>query len=312
MTNHSRNVVSGVLYNAGMTYKKIAAAFDVSESTISNSLKASGFKPSLDRPATEEQTFTRVVKIFITLLKLRILLKSSRENAPSIIRASLGELLGEDANEEVLEQLKKGVSIMVDTHTIVQLLQGSYIALCLQSKSVLEKEEEKRIMKQLWAKHGPVKEYLFPTTYWGEEDSYSGIRAYGFMEHAHKVCSRFVHLVLAGDSTEIEKAVSFEDLCLKITEHFISETLAEDYLTAFGTVSSSKQFSLSDAMKELSEREREIVSHYYGIGTKPLSLEDIGTMFNVTRERARQIKDKATQSLRSGFRKTGRSFPIEE
>lgn len=52
-------------------------------------------------------------------------------------------------------------------------------------------------------------------------------------------------------------------------------------------------------LASLTERQREVVSMYFGIGTEhSLSLEDIGDRFALTRERVRQIKDKAINKLR--------------
>ncbi|SDE26314.1 RNA polymerase primary sigma factor [Mucilaginibacter pineti] len=61
--------------------------------------------------------------------------------------------------------------------------------------------------------------------------------------------------------------------------------------------------SLSEEIKRslstLTEREREIIVLFFGLSTNhPLSLEEIGEKFNLTRERVRQIKDKALQRLR--------------
>ncbi|MFD1770538.1 MULTISPECIES: sigma-70 family RNA polymerase sigma factor [Sphingobacterium] len=61
--------------------------------------------------------------------------------------------------------------------------------------------------------------------------------------------------------------------------------------------------SLSEEIKRslatLTEREREIIVLFFGLGTNhQLSLEEIGEKFNLTRERVRQIKDKALQRLR--------------
>ncbi|MBD1392299.1 sigma-70 family RNA polymerase sigma factor [Mucilaginibacter glaciei] len=61
--------------------------------------------------------------------------------------------------------------------------------------------------------------------------------------------------------------------------------------------------SLSEEIKRslstLTEREREIIVLFFGLGSnQPLSLEEIGEKFNLTRERVRQIKDKALQRLR--------------
>ncbi len=50
----------------------------------------------------------------------------------------------------------------------------------------------------------------------------------------------------------------------------------------------------------LTDRQSEVIKYYFGIGVEhPLSLEDIGDKFGLTRERVRQIKDKAINKLRA-------------
>jgi RNA polymerase primary sigma factor len=57
------------------------------------------------------------------------------------------------------------------------------------------------------------------------------------------------------------------------------------------------------ALNTLSERERDVVKMFFGIGFEnPFSLEDIGQKFELTRERVRQIKDKAINKLKSESR----------
>ncbi|MGB1247433.1 MAG: sigma-70 family RNA polymerase sigma factor [Chitinophagales bacterium] len=53
----------------------------------------------------------------------------------------------------------------------------------------------------------------------------------------------------------------------------------------------------------LSERQKDVIMLYFGIGIEhPMSLEDIGERFDLTRERVRQIKDKAINKLRTTSR----------
>jgi len=53
----------------------------------------------------------------------------------------------------------------------------------------------------------------------------------------------------------------------------------------------------------LTDKQKEVVCYFFGIGVDhALSLEDIGQRFNLTRERVRQIKDKAIIKLRSTSR----------
>jgi len=53
----------------------------------------------------------------------------------------------------------------------------------------------------------------------------------------------------------------------------------------------------------LTDRQCDVIKLYFGIGVEhPMSLEDIGDKFGLTRERVRQIKDKAINKLRSANR----------
>jgi RNA polymerase primary sigma factor len=53
----------------------------------------------------------------------------------------------------------------------------------------------------------------------------------------------------------------------------------------------------------LTDRQKDVLKLFFGIGVdNPLSLEDIGEQFGLTRERVRQIKDKAITKLRSASR----------
>lgn len=56
---------------------------------------------------------------------------------------------------------------------------------------------------------------------------------------------------------------------------------------------------LNEALAQLSEREAEIISSYFGLnGKHPMTLEEIGEKFNLTRERVRQIKEKCIRQLK--------------
>jgi len=57
------------------------------------------------------------------------------------------------------------------------------------------------------------------------------------------------------------------------------------------------------ALSTLSPRETEVISFYYGLnGEHAMTLEEIGERFGLTRERVRQIKEKATNRLRQSSR----------
>jgi len=60
---------------------------------------------------------------------------------------------------------------------------------------------------------------------------------------------------------------------------------------------------ISRSLSTLTERQKEVICYFFGIGVdNPLSLEDIGHRFHLTRERVRQIKDKAIAKLQNTSR----------
>ena len=62
----------------------------------------------------------------------------------------------------------------------------------------------------------------------------------------------------------------------------------------------SLKTEIDRSLQTLTERQKDVICYFFGIGVDhPLSLEDIGERFNLTRERVRQIKDKAILKLRS-------------
>ncbi|RLD73395.1 MAG: RNA polymerase subunit sigma [Bacteroidetes bacterium] len=105
------------------------------------------------------------------------------------------------------------------------------------------------------------------------------------------------------------------DSALKIATRYVSmdAPLAADEETKFLDVFVPKDSPDTDeylmqeslgreiqrSLATLSEKERDVINMYYGIGLNhSLTLEEIGSKFNLTRERVRQIKEKAIRRLR--------------
>lgn len=89
------------------------------------------------------------------------------------------------------------------------------------------------------------------------------------------------------------------------------ESTLIDVLIDGNAESADKQIMFNDSLKKeiarslsvLTERQKEVICYFYGINMEqPLSLEDIGMKFCLTRERVRQIKDKALTKLRTASR----------
>lgn len=60
----------------------------------------------------------------------------------------------------------------------------------------------------------------------------------------------------------------------------------------------SLRIEIEALLSTLPEREADVIRYFYGIGCPQLTLEEIGEKFNLTRERVRQIKEKAIRRLR--------------
>ena len=69
-----------------------------------------------------------------------------------------------------------------------------------------------------------------------------------------------------------------------------------------GLINESLATEVERALESLSERERDIIRYFFGIGCSEMTLEEIGEKFDLTRERVRQIKEKAIRRLRSDKR----------
>ena len=62
----------------------------------------------------------------------------------------------------------------------------------------------------------------------------------------------------------------------------------------------SLQSEIKQALQILNDRERNVIEAFFGINGPEMTLEEIGEKFGLTRERVRQIKEKAIRRLREG------------
>lgn len=70
-----------------------------------------------------------------------------------------------------------------------------------------------------------------------------------------------------------------------------------------GLMNDSLRREVQRALSTLTQRESDVIAFYFGLnGEHPMTLEEIGEKYNLTRERVRQIKEKATRRLRHSSR----------
>ena len=69
-----------------------------------------------------------------------------------------------------------------------------------------------------------------------------------------------------------------------------------------GLINESLATEVDRALDTLTDREKDIIKYFFGIGCSEMTLEEIGEKFGLTRERVRQIKEKAIRRLRHSSR----------
>ena len=71
------------------------------------------------------------------------------------------------------------------------------------------------------------------------------------------------------------------------------------HTTDSGLITESLQREIQRSLSTLTEKERDVINLYFGLGMNHgLTLEEIGAKFDLTRERVRQIKEKAIRRLK--------------
>ncbi len=77
-------------------------------------------------------------------------------------------------------------------------------------------------------------------------------------------------------------------------------------------VTEARRQEIMNSLRVLSPRERDIIITYFGLATgKPLNLHEVGDRFGLTRERTRQIKDRALRRLRKVYNRRSLNHLLE-
>ena len=106
------------------------------------------------------------------------------------------------------------------------------------------------------------------------------------------------NIKISGRQSSLDAPFSTEE------EHSLLEVLENDHKTPDSDMMlDSLRREIQRALSTLTQRESDVLSFYYGLnGENKMTLEEIGGKFGLTRERVRQIKEKATRRLRHSFR----------
>jgi RNA polymerase primary sigma factor len=115
------------------------------------------------------------------------------------------------------------------------------------------------------------------------------------------------------DSDEVETTLGVAARHVSVDAPFVDgeDNSLLDVLENMGTPNTDSHLAYLDSLRReiersldtLTPRQKDVIKLYFGIGTEhSMSLEDIGDRFGLTRERVRQIKDKAINKLRTTSR----------
>jgi len=123
--------------------------------------------------------------------------------------------------------------------------------------------------------------------------------------------------------TEVRETLRVAHPSLSLDETFDGDEDANSLLSCLADAASAQpdritfertmERDLAAAVARLEPREQRILRLYFGLdGSNPLTLEQIGTELHLTRERIRQIKEKALEKMRAGEVGAGLAAYIEE
>ncbi|QQS28325.1 MAG: sigma-70 family RNA polymerase sigma factor [Sphingobacteriales bacterium] len=115
------------------------------------------------------------------------------------------------------------------------------------------------------------------------------------------------------DSDEVETTLGVAARHVSVDAPFVDgeDNSLLDVLENMGTPNTDSHLAYLDSLRReiersldtLTARQKDVIKLYFGIGSEhSMSLEDIGERFGLTRERVRQIKDKAINKLRTTSR----------
>ena len=119
--------------------------------------------------------------------------------------------------------------------------------------------------------------------------------------------------VLQIDTSEVETTLGVAARHVSVDAPFVEgeDNSLLDVLPNSGTPTTDSHLAYLESLRReiersldtLTERQKDVIKLYFGIGIEhSMSLEDIGERFGLTRERVRQIKDKAINKLRTTSR----------
>ena len=96
------------------------------------------------------------------------------------------------------------------------------------------------------------------------------------------------------------RTVSVDEPVADGDDKCMADTLANDDVPSTDATLTQESLSkeVDRALNQLQGKEREILRLCFGIGCRGMTLEEIGDKFNLTRERVRQIKEKAIRKLK--------------
>ena len=143
---------------------------------------------------------------------------------------------------------------------------------------------------------------------WSQNNFRSNVTLGNFFKFSYITINRANAVIENVPAMKIDEALSINGKHVSVDAPFADgeDNSLLDVLVNDNSPSADKQLVLESLRQEiqkalscLNERERMIIEAYYGIEQPEMTLEEIGTRYGLTRERVRQIKEKAIRRLRN-------------
>ena len=106
-----------------------------------------------------------------------------------------------------------------------------------------------------------------------------------------------INKVLNKFEQENERKPSLEEISEKVDLDVLVNN--DSPMADRSLVLESLRAEINTALQSLNERERNVIEAFFGINQQEMTLDEIGTKYGLTRERVRQIKEKAIRRLRN-------------
>lgn len=271
ISKENRLLVIKFLFNLGLSKEIIARAIGWSQQVVHQLIEGmGGTKVFPERPTRQKEVFQNILKL---LVRRTINYKEWSKELFEVLPA-----------DEVILAIERAIFLIIPLNRLYLILRGSLRTCFVFAALVVPKSTPDRFFRALFGD----RKWDFLCYISGTKHSE---RRWDFEKDEIK---NFLKNFLS-EEDNYKECASFDDLIDVLVTSFPKHWLSSKFIQQFERVWPVKA---EDFLSALSEIEQKIVRMYYGFEQEELTLEEIGEKMGLTRERVRQIKEKAIRRMR--------------